>query len=99
MKNPKTIICEQRQPVRGRHLIVPVEFGGYHQGYNSMVQDIYEAACFYSMSKGARYCWRWLKRMRVFSKPIHDEPCAECEKWWELIPSKGDELLEIRNGF
>lgn len=99
LRPPKPVICEARQPVFGLHLIVPVKLEGYHKGYNSMVQDIYEHACLYSKDKGPRYYWRWARRIRSHSKPTHysmKHRCTECEKWHKIFPTRDDDVLMER---
>lgn len=85
--------------IYGLGMIVPIYLEGYHEGYNSVVYDDYDANYVFDDNGNVDYSKSLLvftQRRRSFSKPQHygydGKPwrCEECEKWWAIYPDKDD---------
>jgi hypothetical protein len=91
VKEPRPVISSEECPVIGLKLIVPVELEGYDRGYDSIVEDEYEPQYLVREGKVVGKRWIWTRRVRVFTRPWHDDedgPCEECEKWHALYPER-----------
>jgi hypothetical protein len=93
---PKLI---RSDPVVGAKLIQPVALEGYDKGYNATVEDHYEPAYWVEASQEPRTVWRWVRRVRTWTRPLHYNHeghtihCEECARWYEQYPTRPDEVL------
>lgn len=69
LPSPRWIIDDV--PVEGLRYIVPISLEGYHEGFNSMIVDLYRRALMVATGHDPKDCWVFDKRVRQFSRALH----------------------------